>query len=348
MSQMNDEWLLINLPKYELLGKYITFILENLLQQNNIDYLSVSYRTKTKDGVYEKIKRKNYKDPKIEIMDFSGVRVILYFESDISRVCELINTTFNVDQDNSVDNEVRLSIDRIGYRSIHYVCDIGPYRQDLAEYEYIANLKCEIQVRTMLQHAWAELTHDRNYKLGMNLPLSIERKINLYSGMLELADHGFSEIIESINSYKEKLKEKDLLMLPSQSIDSISILEFSQQVSRELGIELEEIGSWADKFINEVISETKFMGITSFNELKSLIPDNYTTAFHDANDDNNVIGFIRDLLLIKDFRKLHTCPGLDWTILDDPSDQDEIEEKIKYFTYFMDRKDAEDLVKLYG
>lgn len=348
MKEINDAWILSTLPKYDLLGKCVTFILENLLQQNSIDYLSVSYRTKTKNGIYEKIKRKKYSNPKHQITDFSGIRIILYFESDINKVCELISSTFNIDSENSIDNETRLSIDKIGYRSVHYVCDIGPNRQDLVEYEYIAGLKCEIQVRTMLQHAWAELTHDRNYKLGMNLPVSIERKINLYSGMLELADQGFSEIIASINKYRTSLEQENLLSSHSQSIDSISLIEFTKQASKELGIYLEELGAWAERHIDNVLNELKFMGVDTFNELKELIPPHYAEVFREFDEESNGIGFIRDLLLIKDFRQLHMCPGLDWGVLDDPQDIKELHHKTNYFSKFMDSNDAKELIKTFG
>ncbi|WP_336653855.1 RelA/SpoT domain-containing protein [Leclercia adecarboxylata] len=348
MEEINDDWLSLNLPKYDLLGKCVTFILENLLQKNNIDYLSVSYRTKTKEGIYEKIKRKNYLNPKVQLTDFSGIRIILYFESDIIKVCELINSTFSIDTDNSVDNETRLSIDKIGYRSIHYVCDVGPTRKGLAEYEYIANLKFEIQVRTMLQHAWAELTHDRNYKLGINLPLSIERKINLYSGMLELADQGFSEIIASINKYRVLLKSENLLTSHSQTIDSISLIEFTKQASQELDIHFEELGVWAEKYIDDVIQELRFMEISTFSQLKDLIPQNYAKVFREYREKSNGIGFIRDLLLIKDFRRLRECPGLDWGILDNPQDGKEIKIRTNYYSNFMNEDDAQELIKLFG
>lgn len=57
-EQSITSWVDENLPKFELLGKHIAFIIENLLQQNQVEYLSVSYRTKTKEGILEKIGRK--------------------------------------------------------------------------------------------------------------------------------------------------------------------------------------------------------------------------------------------------------------------------------------------------
>ncbi|HDS2774581.1 TPA: hypothetical protein QIE21_002123 [Enterobacter bugandensis] len=53
-----NKWIDESLPKFELLGKHIAFIIETLLQQNEIAYLSVSYRTKTKEGIIEKVGRK--------------------------------------------------------------------------------------------------------------------------------------------------------------------------------------------------------------------------------------------------------------------------------------------------
>lgn len=347
MSQINDDWLALNLPKYELLGKYVTFILENLLQQNNIGYLSISYRTKTKEGVYEKIDRKSYKDPLNELMDFSGVRIILYFESDLDKVCNLVKKTFNIFSDHSVDNETRLSTDRIGYRSIHYVCDIGENRQDLVEYEYISSLKCEIQVRTMLQHAWAELTHDRNYKLSTKLPTSIQRKINLYSGMLELADQGFSEIISSIESYQIELSSQDLSSSITQPIDSLSIKEFAKQISNELGFRLKKpLLKYQEQHMVDLIEEIEYMEISSFQELKSLIPENYAEVRKSLEKNTTIYGFIRDLLIFKDFRKLYHKPGRRWTIAGF-NDPDEYAQSIEYYENFMSREDAEELLRLF-
>lgn len=346
MSQMTDEWLSEYLPKYELLGKYIVFILENQLQMNGVDYLSVNHRTKTRQGVYEKIDRKKYKFPSEEMMDFSGVRVILYFESDIDKVSAIINSLFNVDDENSVSNESRLSSNKIGYRSIHYVCDIGEERNSLVEYEFISGLKCEIQVRTMLQHAWAELTHDRNYKLSGKLPLNIERKINLYSGMLEIADIGFSEIISAVSAYQLELEGKNLTTSVSQSIDSLSILEFARQVSKEIGLELVELKYDTDEFREKLINEIAFMGITNFTELRALIPDNYASVYNELDEKTTYLGFIRDLLLFKDFRRLHDFPDLDWGVLG-PENQYDVGATVDFYSNFMPREEAQVLVGLY-
>lgn len=81
----------------------------------------------------------------------------------------MITGSFNIDEKNSLDKKILLASDQIGYRSVHFVCDLGAQRSGLPEFKDLGGLKFEIQVRTLLQHAWAELAHDRNYKFSGTL-----------------------------------------------------------------------------------------------------------------------------------------------------------------------------------
>src|SRR6266496_123817 len=121
-----NEWLAQALPHFENLTSTVVSIFESLLRASNIDYLAVSGRTKTLASATEKLRRKNYRHPKSDITDLSGVRVILYFESQVDRASRLVEDAFRVDAKNSMNRDTILSIDQIGYRSVHYVCDLGP------------------------------------------------------------------------------------------------------------------------------------------------------------------------------------------------------------------------------
>ncbi|MDU6090391.1 MAG: RelA/SpoT domain-containing protein [Staphylococcus lugdunensis] len=338
-----NSWIDDNLSKFELLGKHIAFIIENILQQNKVEYLSVSYRTKTKEGIFEKVERKSYKNPMVELTDISGVRVILYLESDIEKVSDIIKSTFSIDYKNSTDNEGRLSSDKIGYRSVHYVCNIGEKRNALKEYEYISELNCEIQVRTMLQHAWAELTHDRNYKLGANLPLQIQRKINLYSGMLEIADEGFSEIVNSIEEYKESIKSNGLEQFFSQEINSLNLKEFVNQFAKKIGLNLKPVKAWGGKITKDIIEELKFAEMSSFKVLADSIPKNYAKVSNELTPDNNIYGFLRDLMLINNFEGLNRKRPINWALVSD-EDDNMMEEMVHFYSHFMPDEKAKQLV----
>lgn len=348
MKEQNfNSWVDDNLSKFELLGKHIAFIIENLLQQNQVEYLSVSYRTKSKEGILEKVSRKKYKNPIEELTDISGVRVILYLESDIAKVSDIIKSTFNIDSKNSMDNEGRLSSDKVGYRSVHYVCDIGEKRNALSEYEYISGLNCEIQVRTMLQHAWAELTHDRNYKLGANLPLQIQRKINLFSGMLEIADEGFSEIVNSIEEYKESLSNNDLKQLYSQEINSINLFKFVQDITRDIGLELEPVRDWGGSTTKEIIDELKCTGLNSFKLIAEAIPNNYVEVCKEYTPENNIYGFLRDIMLIKNFEGLSEKESINWALVGDEDDE-EGDKYREFYSHFMSEDEAVKLVRTFA
>ncbi|GAA0476422.1 GTP pyrophosphokinase [Tatumella punctata] len=342
MKEQNiNLWIDENLSKFELLGKHIAFIIENLLQQNQVEYLSVSYRTKTKEGIQEKISRKKYKNPTDDLTDISGVRIILYLESDIAKVSNIIKSTFNINVKNSMDNEGRLSSDKVGYRSVHYVCDIGEKRNSLKEYEYISGLNCEIQVRTMLQHAWAELTHDRNYKLGTNLPLQIQRKINLYSGMLEIADQGFSEIINSIDEYKKSIESNDLDYILPQKINSINLYKFVQEISEKIDLDLELVKSWGGRTTKDVIDELEYTGLNNFKLIAESIPGNYATVSNKFSPRNNIYGFLRDIMLINKSEILINKDDLNWALLNGDEDA---ENMVRFYSNFMSEEKALQLV----
>ncbi|SUQ58734.1 GTP pyrophosphokinase ywaC [Raoultella terrigena] len=341
-----NKWIDDSLPKFELLGKHIAFIIETLLQQNNIVYLSVSYRTKTKDGIIEKIGRKNYRKAMEELTDVSGVRVILYLESDIAKVSDVIKSTFNVDEKNSMSNESRLSSDKIGYRSVHYVCDIGNNRTALKEYEYISGLKCEIQVRTMLQHAWAELTHDRNYKIGANLPLQIQRKINLFSGMLEIVDEGFSEIVKSIDEYRELIKNNGLEQLFTQEMNSINLYKFVQEMTKKMGLELTPVSDWEGENSQEILEELKFSGLNNFKEIADAIPKDYSEVHKEFYSSTNIYGFLRDIMLIHDYEGLVNKSSINW-VLASESELEELKKHKDFYSNFMGTDKAEKLVQAF-
>ncbi|MFT8597727.1 GTP pyrophosphokinase, partial [Acetobacter orientalis] len=195
----NKEFLKKEIPKYNHLKKSCISIIERLLHINDIEHLNVSGRVKDEKSALEKLERKKYTDIEKQMTDLCGVRIIVFFESDIKKIIDMIREAFEIDEDNSLDQTSKLGNDKIGYRSVHFVCTLGKRRQDSPEYKGLVNLKFELQIRTVLQHAWAELAHDRTYKFNSGLPSDISRKINLYAGLLEIADLGFNEIINDIN-----------------------------------------------------------------------------------------------------------------------------------------------------
>lgn len=311
-----EDWLSTNLGLHERLTDAVVGIISSLLSDSQIDYLSVTGRTKDDIGIRDKIKRKNYKDPINQLTDISGVRVILFIESDVERVCQLIESAFTIDIGNSSNRDLLLGSNQVGYRSVHFVCELGGARSGLPEFSRFHNLKFEIQVRTVLQHAWAELAHDRSYKFRNELPQEIQRKLNLYAGLLEIADKGFSEIAEDIDAYSKGVSEKYKAGNLEVPINSLSLLEYMKDWAAANEVDVEALGdlSFVDNFGTELIHELAEFGITTIKELDELCPKGYADEFKKGPIDATVLGIVRSWMLIKDAKKLLQDIGVDWVL----------------------------------
>jgi len=134
-----------------------------------------------------------YANPMKEITDLAGVRVITFFPSTVEEIGALIQEEFQVlervDHTASAEQE-----ERLGYLSVHYLVRLGSNRSNLSEYKKFAGLTAEIQVRTVLQHAWAEIEHDIRYKSTSAIPHAISRRFMALAGLLEIADREFEAI----------------------------------------------------------------------------------------------------------------------------------------------------------
>lgn len=203
--------------KYEGLSFTIQDLLSSILKSNGIMPHSVTNRAKSPDSLKEKITRdsKDYKDPLSEITDLAGVRVITYFPTDVDKIYELIKKEFMIDYKNTIDKRNTAEPTAFGYASLHIVAQLSQKRLKLSEYSTFKNMKCEIQVRTILQHAWAEIEHDIIYKSTEDMPFELRRRFSYLSGILELADREF----ESLRIDEKKIRKRIENEIKSNKLD---------------------------------------------------------------------------------------------------------------------------------
>lgn len=315
MDQKEIEiWIDAILPKHRTLTNTVVSIVESLLEQNDIDYLAISGRTKDVKSIKEKISRKSYKNPDKQMTDLSGIRIIAYFESDVDKISKLIESSFSVDKENSLPKDLLLATDQIGYRSIHYVCDLGKSRSALPEFSGLSGMKFEFQVRTVLQHAWAELAHDRNYKFSGKLPKEIERKLYLYSGMLEIADKGFDELSKQIDQYIEEFSRRTSMGDLDIEINSISLEEYIEAWAKRNKFDLKKHSSRED--LGDLVRELNEMGIRKISELEDIIPEDYLKIADKIEPSSNIYGLLRNWMIIHDFKRYHDEVSHDWNGFD--------------------------------
>jgi putative GTP pyrophosphokinase len=302
---------------YKSLAEIIAATLKALLKHNKIDYVDIPHRAKAVDSFQEKIRRKKYKDPKSEMTDLAGIRVIAYIEADVAQVSKLIQSSFNVHADSSVDKTTDLGEDRFGYRSVHYVCDIGQNRETLPEFSPYKGLLFEIQVRTALQHTWAEIEHDRSYKFSGDLPPKIKRRFHLVAGLLELADREFDELTREIDNYKIEIHRKADSGNLNIELNSTSILEF---INIRLSKHQPKISVAPTAITQELIEELNLFGVRSLQDLDTILPEALINLEQKHQIKNNSFGLLRNAMMYADIRKyFEKSWRSSWTGLDERS-----------------------------
>jgi len=206
----------------------------------------VQARAKMVSSFAEKIQRKmvRFEDPVKEFnplayfTDLCGGRVITHTASEVDAVCEFIEKHFEVDPENSVKISQRLRPSEFGYRSVHYVVQFKPGIFPTGEicvdippelYPSPGNpcpMKAEIQVRTLLEHAWAVFSHERVYKGQFDIPEIWQRELAGLAAMLEEADKSFERIQDGLQQYAasgDYMSQKDIHK-------EIKLLKFVQQI----------------------------------------------------------------------------------------------------------------------
>lgn len=189
-------------PDYEQLCTEVAYILGKRLETKNIEVAAITHRAKTLNSFLEKIQRKKYGDPFIEMEDYAGVRVVCLYTSDLPKVEGVIQEEFTVTD--KVDKFRDKEPDQFGYGAIHYIVSLGRNSSG-ARYDDLRHLKCEIQARTVLQDAWAIIDHHLIYKRESDIPKPIQRKLNGLAGLFETADDQFDKIREERAQYLDGL-----------------------------------------------------------------------------------------------------------------------------------------------
>jgi len=205
------------LPKYRLYVQLIERIFQHACAKFEILGI-VNCRFKEIPSFAEKAIRKSHKydDPIHQLTDLCGARVITNTQHESDLICQFIRDNFRVDEENSLDLRTVLKAEEFGYRSVHYVIqlkwdspeimaivkEMERKNQDAHYFAMIGDRRAEVQVRTLLQHAWAMISHDRFYKSDFEVPEYFRRELARVAALLESADEEFGNAVIGIDQYK--------------------------------------------------------------------------------------------------------------------------------------------------
>ena len=176
-------------------GAGLQSLIEQILEAEKIQFHRVEHRVKSSDSAERKMARKVTTEGESRSLetftDMLGLRVITYFRDAVDDVAQLIEREFIIDEKNSIDKRAALDPDRFGYLSLHYVAQLSDSRIALREYQQYGGIRFEVQIRSILQHAWAEIEHDLGYKSEAAVPRDVRRRFSRLAGLLEIADDEF-------------------------------------------------------------------------------------------------------------------------------------------------------------
>jgi len=213
-------------PTYERFASTLNDIVEKVLKEKRINIHSIESRAKEIESFGEKAikpseiepSKPKYSNPIQDITDLAGMRIIVFFPKTVGKIDEVIYEQFEVIE--KIDkSEILKKEEKLGYHSVHYLIRLHTNRSELPEYKSFNNITAEIQVRTILQHAWAEIEHDIKYKSSKTIPENIKRRFISLAGLLEIADREF----QSIQDQDSKLRASDRKLIKEGKLEDVII-----------------------------------------------------------------------------------------------------------------------------
>ena len=208
------------LPVYEKMAEVIPERLKGFFAEAGIIVATVEHRVKAEDSLAGKLKLKGGKYRDIfDVTDVVGIRVITFYIDDVDKVASVLERLFEIDWENSIDKRKAHEIDSFGYLSLHYICRIPESSYTVAEHPELNKIRFEVQMRTVLQHAWANMNHDTGYKSGVEIPKTYLRNLSRLAGMLELVDDEFSRIRRELSDYRRKVQS----LVASGNLDEVPL-----------------------------------------------------------------------------------------------------------------------------
>ncbi|MGO4383200.1 GTP pyrophosphokinase [Specibacter sp. RAF43] len=217
-----------HIPRYEAAAEAIRNTILARLRDDGLNHHDVRHRVKTPKSVQEKLDRldedgnRRYPGGPENLDDLVGERVILFVESDINAVAIALTSQFICHDDEDKTAVIR-KIGGIGYAGRHLTLEV-PADNPPVGCEAYGGQRFEVQIRTVLQHAWAEFEHDIRFKGTSGDNAEISRAFTMASTLIELADQQFvniSDILKRLQSESAAGAAAEQQVLDSYSLQLV-------------------------------------------------------------------------------------------------------------------------------
>ncbi|WP_329502681.1 RelA/SpoT domain-containing protein [Klebsiella aerogenes] len=263
------EFLQTHQAAYEAWGKFVSEEINNALRdslgfEKAALFLKIHSKPRFKSiaSALGKVSRKGYENPVVQMTDLVGVRFVVLLSTEIKTISNIIESCDKWDSTVSKDYESEINVNPkiFDYQSRHY--EVRPKTQfDYCGESITPEMCCEVQVRTLLQHAYAELVHDSIYKPSSDVPKSAERQIARSMALMETTDDLFCKTME-ILSDNSKVRNELFDFLSGYYADKIG----KQYIEEDIHVNHSVIDAFKDHIdsnlpnkIHILISEKKYI-----------------------------------------------------------------------------------------
>ncbi|CAI2795884.1 hypothetical protein K7402_17440 [Pseudomonas fluorescens group sp.] len=271
--------------EYEQLCAEVEYILKKKISHEGIETSFIGSRAKSLNSFLEKLQRKSYGNPLKDLTDLAGARVVCLYSGDLEKVEKIIRAEFTIVE--TVNKLAELEVNQFGYGALHFIVKLGKSSSG-ARYDDLKNFACEIQVRTVVQDAWAIIQHHMAYKKESQIPSKLLRKLNGLAGLFETVDDQFESIRDQRDTYLHSVRESS--SKPKEFLDNeLNIDSFVEYL--KWAFPEQDPGGAVVGVVVDALKSLNYKKLQDLHDLiestkevtKSVISDFGNTIFRDEN-----------------------------------------------------------------
>jgi ppGpp synthetase/RelA/SpoT-type nucleotidyltranferase len=299
------EYYAASFPLLRSAEKTLRNLVELVIGDLQIDEPKVDSRVKDCDECLRKFELKYRNDVERRggdyeirnfISDLIGVRVICLYETDIAYVHDILVANFDVIDKTDKTALLIEDVGTFGYKGVHLDLLLKEGRAAFPEYRRFADLRFEVQIRSIVQDAWSEVDHKLKYK--RQIPDTLKRRIIRLAALFELADQEFVSVknetarLQEVATAARPLAEQHELDDP---LDAFSFLSVMQSMYPEYTFDPVKI----DGFVDEILSMKRDLTLQEIRNAVQLYGqqiEEYREAVYQAGFSLNPFTAIRHLL----------------------------------------------------
>jgi ppGpp synthetase/RelA/SpoT-type nucleotidyltranferase len=239
-----------NAPALKAWGKFVASeVLQSVIAvdgrlEEDLLKVPVKIRLKKEGSIRAKIAKYELLNPKDEIKDLVGVRFVVLLKSELSLFEAAIEagSSWNFEKVKDFGAYTAANPELFDYQSIHYILtSLRDFR--VKDVDIKQGTSCEVQIRTLLQHAYAELTHDNIYKPIQIVPHQAKRYVARSMALMETTDDLFNQTLSALRIANEPRNNVLKILLDNFS----DLLGWSNSPRIDGRINLEIIETYIDQ-----------------------------------------------------------------------------------------------------